>query len=405
MADPKFAGLPGIAVGEPDIYETSELPEDEQHITRDDTDSESVAKITAKPEEIFDKFKGKYLDSSAVDFSDKLDRSKQMGYYVDKTEYELAGEGRKERETPQQKCQRIQVEMRELLEEIKQIQVAVKDEAMTEKANPVVLAKQVEYLQKQLSDLQLESILGSETIIDGSDPQGALHRKLISQIEAFKPLASASTGKTSAKTDAVPSKDCVTYELYYKPEQVKFSQSAKVADLEARLERLEAVLGSETEVLTCLSNDTSGKGLVEVSKILNSKLTLLEASTLDQVEARLQAMNQKLNQIAEKKAVVDDIDSLNKVSELYELMMKWEHTIASLPTIVERMTSLKDLHEQALQFSQTLSYLDSVQQQLGSSLKSNEDLLKSVQFTFAQNLSSIRANCESLDSRLKVLNK
>ncbi|PNI39231.1 DCTN2 isoform 12 [Pan troglodytes] len=30
MADPKYADLPGIARNEPDVYETSDLPEDDQ---------------------------------------------------------------------------------------------------------------------------------------------------------------------------------------------------------------------------------------------------------------------------------------------------------------------------------------------------------------------------------------
>uniref|UniRef100_A0A3Q2PP43 Uncharacterized protein n=1 Tax=Fundulus heteroclitus TaxID=8078 RepID=A0A3Q2PP43_FUNHE len=30
MADPKYANLPGIAFNEPDVYETGDLPEDDQ---------------------------------------------------------------------------------------------------------------------------------------------------------------------------------------------------------------------------------------------------------------------------------------------------------------------------------------------------------------------------------------
>jgi len=31
MADPKYAALPGIAVDQPDVFETCELPEADQH--------------------------------------------------------------------------------------------------------------------------------------------------------------------------------------------------------------------------------------------------------------------------------------------------------------------------------------------------------------------------------------
>ena len=41
MADPKYANLPGIAHDQPDVYETGDLPESEQHY--DDEDAEQVS--------------------------------------------------------------------------------------------------------------------------------------------------------------------------------------------------------------------------------------------------------------------------------------------------------------------------------------------------------------------------
>ncbi|XP_014661552.1 PREDICTED: dynactin subunit 2-like [Priapulus caudatus] len=405
MADPKYAGLPGIAVGEPDVYETGDLPEDDQHrqaAGAADDSSESVERIDIKAGDAFSKFKGKSVDGAGVDFSETAAAARpNRGYYADKAEYELSGgELRRERETPAQKHQRLQLEMRELADEVRQAEEAVRGDG-GDKSSPVLVAKQVEYLQRQLADLQLETVLGSQAVVDSSDPQGALQRKLISQIEAFK----AATTKTAAAAAAPPSEDHIIYELYYKPEQARFSQAAKVADLEARLERLEASIGGAPDTLSALCQEAEGRSLVEVSRVLAGKLALLEPANLDQVEGRLQAMNQKLKQIADKRSVVEDADAVNRVAALYELMMRWEQTTACLPAVVERMSALKDLHEQALQFSQALSYLDSVQQQLASSLHANEAQLKTVSGTFSDNMAAIRSNCESLDSRLKVLNK
>jgi len=33
--DPKYAHLPGIAADQPDVYETSQLPESEQHLEQE----------------------------------------------------------------------------------------------------------------------------------------------------------------------------------------------------------------------------------------------------------------------------------------------------------------------------------------------------------------------------------
>lgn len=402
MADPKYAGLSGIAVGEPDVYETSDLPEDDQHKTLDDLESESIEKLDVSVGGAFKNFKGKSIADREVDFSDSITKSRRLGYFTDRTEYELVGGEHREKETPHQKYQRLQHEIRELIEEVGKVQGSVKGDASGDNSNPILMAKQVEYLRQQVSDVHLENIIGTQAVIDSSDPQGALQRRLLTQIEAFN--HSVSSSEKSAKP--VPaSGDHLTYELCYKPEQAKFSQMAKLADVEERLDRVSAVVGSDLEKFTGLCMDTSGKSLVEVAALLNAKLSLLEPAQLDHTEGRLHALNQKLNQIAEKKSVIQEADSLNKVSELYELMKKWEHTTASLPEIVDRMIALKELHEQALQFSQALSHLDAAQQQLTSNMQTNESLLKQAEATVTQNLAAIRANCESLDSRLKVLNK
>lgn len=47
--------------------------------------------------------------------------------------------------------------------------------------------------------------------------------------------------------------------------------------------------------------------------VLNSKLSLLEPSNLDQVDVRLASVLQKLNQIGEKKSGQADLDRQNKV--------------------------------------------------------------------------------------------
>lgn len=52
--------------------------------------------------------------------------------------------------------------------------------------------------------------------------------------------------------------------------------------------------------------------------VLNSKLSLLEPSNLDQVDVRLASVLQKLNQIGEKKSGQADLDRQNKVQGWYK---------------------------------------------------------------------------------------
>lgn len=394
MADPKYASLPGIDLNSPDVYETSDLPESEQSIPaeQEEQQNENIERPQIDMAAAFDRFRGKGGKTTG----------RRAGYegYVD---YEMVGEDGVKIESPQQKFMRLQHEIRELGEEVNRIKENVKDEASAEKLSPVAIGKQLEYLQHQLTDLHLEKLLGPDASIDLSDPQGALQKRLVTQIESFKP--GQKKASTPQSKDSTPS-DSVRYELFYRPEQAQFSKNAKVASLEERLDRLEAALGNTSQdKLGMLTSDTDNKSVIGAVSVINSKMSLLEPANLEHVEVRLHSVLQKLDKIAEKKSTQEDGEKQNKISELYEMVKKWESVTDVLPQVVDRLSALKDLHEQALQFSQALAYLDTTQQEINSSLKSHGDMLKQLEGQMKDNLAVIKTNCDSLDSRIKSIQK
>ena len=88
MADPKYAGLPGIAIDQPDVFETNDLPESDQNFGVEfDSASDSVETILITANEAFGKFKGKNVECDNIDFSDKIRRSKRQGYITWSGEY------------------------------------------------------------------------------------------------------------------------------------------------------------------------------------------------------------------------------------------------------------------------------------------------------------------------------
>ena len=78
--------------------------------------SDAVEHLSLDTTKSFDIFKNKYLDSSNIDFSDRIQRSHKGGYQA-KSVYEIIGE-QVAKETPQQKYQRLQLELQELAEEV-----------------------------------------------------------------------------------------------------------------------------------------------------------------------------------------------------------------------------------------------------------------------------------------------
>ncbi|XP_008059028.1 dynactin subunit 2 isoform X1 [Carlito syrichta] len=407
MADPKYADLPGIARNEPDVYETSDLPEDDQAEfdafaqELEELTSTSVEHIIVNPNAAYDKFKDKRVGTKGLDFSDRIGKTRRTGY--ESGDYEMLGEGLGVKETPQQKYQRLLHEVQELTTEVEKIKTTVKESATEEKLTPVVLAKQLATLKQQLVSSHLEKLLGPDAAINLTDPDGALAKRLLLQLEATKNSKRGSGGKGTTGTP--PDSSLVTYELHSRPEQDKFSQAAKVAELEKRLMELEATVRCDQDAQNPLSAGLQGACLMETVELLQAKVSALDLAVLDQVEARLQSVLGKVNEIAKHKASVEDADSQSKVHQLYDTIQRWSPIASTLPELVQRLVTIKQLHEQAMQFGQLLTHLDTTQQMIASSLKDNTTLLTQVQTTMRENLATVEGNFASIDERMKKLGK
>ncbi|KAL0107599.1 hypothetical protein PUN28_014717 [Cardiocondyla obscurior] len=170
MADPKYADLPGIAYDQLDVYETSDLPESEQMrmYCEDEPESSCVEQLHISAKEAFGKFKGKQIVGKPVDFSDCLSNKPRTGYKFG--DWELVGEG--EKETPLQKFQRLQCEVKELYEEVNELKEKSKDEEEIKSAGEII--SQAQQIEKQLISLKLEECLGPDVIASLSDPQGTV---------------------------------------------------------------------------------------------------------------------------------------------------------------------------------------------------------------------------------------
>ncbi|KAF7664570.1 hypothetical protein LDENG_00169530 [Lucifuga dentata] len=206
MADPKYANLPGIAFNEPDVYETGDLPEDDQaQFESEELCSDSVERIVVNPNAAYDKFKDKHVSSKGLDFSDRISKSRRVGY--ESGEYEILGEGCGVKETPQQKYQRLVNEIQELTQEVDAIQATTKESHAEERLTPVVLAQQAAQLKQQLVSAHLDTLLGPQAHINLADPDGALARRLLTQLEAAKSSRGSSAG--GSKTTAAKGPDGV----------------------------------------------------------------------------------------------------------------------------------------------------------------------------------------------------
>uniref|UniRef100_A0A8C1VYT9 Dynactin 2 (p50) n=1 Tax=Cyprinus carpio TaxID=7962 RepID=A0A8C1VYT9_CYPCA len=352
--------------------------------------SDSVERIVVNPNAAYDKFKDKHVSTKGLDFSDRISKSRRVGY--ESGEFELLAEGCGVKETPQQKYQRLVNEIHELCQDVEQIQASTKESSSEERLTPVALAQQAAQLKQQLVSAHLDSLLGPNAHINLTDPDGALAKRLLTQLEVARGVRSGAgaEGKTAAPRgpDGV-----ILYELHSRPEQEKFTESAKVRPV--RTTRCDGPLSAGVQ----------GGSLMDTIELLQARVSALDAATLDQVEARLQSVLGKMNEIAKHKAAVEDAETQNKVSQLYEVVQKWDAMATCLPQLLQRLLAVRELHEQAMQFGQLLTHLDTTQQMINNSLKDNSSLLSQVQQTMKENLLAVEENFSALDQRMKKLSK
>jgi len=374
-----------------EVFETSDLPEADQAIlaARDDSGTDSIETLTISANEAFGRFKGAYIDSGAVDFSDKLRTSRRKGYTV-----VWSGEPEKTEETPLKKYQRLNCEARELQDEL----LAARESQKSDISNATLenMSSQVELLHKQLVSLRLEEVLSAPLVHSLADPQAAAREKLLCQLEELRAgqQKSQSQGSTQAEGKSA-------YSLQLRASN---PEDSALASLESRLSALEASVGLSSENFSVVCMETNKKNLSQAVQVLASKTSLLDPYYLDHVEGRLGALQQKLMHLQDQKPGLDS-EAAAKLDNLLAVAERSEPLYNSLGETVQRVETLQSLHAQAAEFSRNLLELETVQGQLTAQLGNNLALLNATKEKLPANIAAAEQNFASLFARIERLQK
>ena len=380
---------PGVIAESVDVYETSDLPEADQHmIGNSDDASDSIETLRISADEAFDRFKGAYIDSGSVDYSDKLRNTRRKGYSM-----VWSGEVTKEEEeTLVKKYKRLNCEVRELLDEIK----SAKAEHDSGVADLTLenMTVQLGIMHKQLLELRLESVLGEEVMHTMTDPQAAARKKLLSQLEELK-----SGGENKVKN---VDKNSPSYSLFIKQSIATLEEGAMLSSLSSRLAVLEAAVGFSADQMSILTMETGKKNMSQAVQVISAKTTLMDPNKLDHIEGRLGALQQKLGHLQESQSSLDS-DSVAKLEQMMSTVGRSKPLYASLPDVLVRMESLQNLHQKAADFSRGLVELETVQAQLAVQMGNNLTMLTNTKEKFSKNLENINQNFASLFDRIERL--
>jgi len=363
-----------------------------------DENTDSVDTLNISASEAFGRFKGAYIDSSSVDFSDKLRNTRRKGYNV-----VWSGESKTDhQETPVKKYQRLNCEVRELLEDITSAKKN-KDSALEDHTLETI-GGQVEILHKHLLEMRLEDVLGEQTVSTMTDPQAAGRMRLLAQLDELK---AGGESKQPRKVAGSGGQECNTpsYSLYIKPAATGVTEGALLGELQSRISMLERRVGLQKEhgdMMATLTMETGKKNIMQAVQVLSAKTTLLDPNNLANIEGRLGALQQKLGQLQEDNSSLDS-ESMSQLEGLLSVVERSQPMYTTLPTVIQRLETLQSLHEKAADMSRGLVELETVQQQLAVQLGNNQGLLKTTQKRFSGNIETINANFASLVERVERL--
>lgn len=287
------------------------MPEDSTADTAEDADTEYKERLHISSENSYNRFKGKYL-TGLVDQSEKMGHNE---FDVRSECWELAGQG--EKETPIEKYRRLKCEMDELMREIVDLNASA-EVSKEQKKSYEAVSNVVNSTRKVLNSLRLEQVLGTESV---ATADGEV-KKLITQVEDFR--KKRDTPKVEAPVERL-----------------------RIAELESRLSSLEKIIGTQPERLTRLTStlETNGTLLDSIQQI-STKAALLQPSQLDTIEARIAALTTKLDEINQKTAKLSEKGANDEeVFTVYDIAKRTEPLATLLPTMLQRMQALEELHK------------------------------------------------------------
>lgn len=133
--------------------------------------------------------------------------------------------------------------------------------------------------------------------------------------------------------------------MVYLPERSRMQETARVAQLEHRLARLEGVVGTSDDKLAKFTQNLKSQGVIEAVQQLAAKSALLDSTQVEAMEGRIATLSHRLDTVAQKKSALSaDSERDQKIAEMYDIMQKTEPLAQVLPETIERMIALNAIH-------------------------------------------------------------
>lgn len=179
----------------------------------------------------------------------------------------------------------------------------------------------------------------------------------------------------------------------------------EMTEIERRVARLETLVGD---------GDAADlyPDLCSALDALEARVALVDPTTLKAVGKQITELEARLvaaEGVTEGQGGGGDTNasmsgfSSSRLSKLVHVVERWDSVAMTLPMLIERMRTLRSVHEDATDVVHSVRELQQVHAQTAAALKAQESALALASQSLRDNVATMAANLSSLDARLQAL--
>jgi len=393
---------------EPEIYESPDIedkPDDKRPDPKNlapeaERKTDDLVVKDLRPQLAFEQFAGKVFDTSKADFSDAV--SSKLVHVISSQQAELSSLRARDRvfESPIERFNRLKEEAAQLSRDLEAFAAAQrKDSAAGTVAG--LLAREMTVLDNDLSAISSNPNFQPFLAQNITDKEYLEQKALLDRLLAEMAKAAGSTD--AAKPDSkATAPGQMTYELFFNPQKEAARQQVSVVELDRRIGNVEKTIGN--------LNDDKTLGYPDLHSALQSlrrKLEFLDQAKLDAVYRRIKTLISELDILHASKDKAQAAGQVpgqqEKISQMFDMVSRWDETAQMLPAVVARLQSLRDLHEECASAVVTVQAVDHQHSEALYLLQQDKETLSRVEANLSQNMKVLQGNVASLEARLTAL--
>nr|CCA20349.1 conserved hypothetical protein [Albugo laibachii Nc14] len=324
-------------------------------------------------------------------------------------------------ESPIERYTRLMMEANELEEDLIILSKENQQTNVTGKALDTAREAEMEYVIKGVNTLKqnltaMQRKDSYQTFLQESQIQMSLDQNMSTQKKLSGILLSQIEEMKKYQVDEVNPAESgpnMVYEIYHTGEVDSSERDTKqrVVVLESRIAALERMVGSFYNSQGHLDalGSLEGNDLVSIVTKMEKRVALLNETNLDAIKARTNALVHeftllsKLKESSASQIPKSSRDESQMLGQLYEKLQSVEDVACMVPSLVERLSTLKEFHEESMDWSQRLGRVEDTNIAIEELLERDLQLLQNMQQSLAANAELFQANTEKLDTRLNAL--